>query len=47
MTKEMAVYSAMKSYLEKNTLQYFTFSPNSAPSPRHASGKIFPTALKT
>jgi hypothetical protein len=27
-TKEMADYSAMKSYLEKNNLQYFTFSPN-------------------
>jgi hypothetical protein len=25
----MADYSAMKSYLEKNNLQYFTFSPNS------------------
>jgi hypothetical protein len=29
LTKEMADYSAMKSYLEKNNLQYFTFSPNS------------------
>jgi hypothetical protein len=28
-TKEMADYSAMKFYLEKNYLQYFTFSPNS------------------
>jgi hypothetical protein len=28
-TKEMTDYSAMKSYLEKNNLQYFTFSPNS------------------
>jgi hypothetical protein len=28
-TKEMADYSAMKSYLEKITLHYFTFSPNS------------------
>jgi hypothetical protein len=28
-TKEMADYSAMKSYLEKNNLYYFTFSPNS------------------
>jgi hypothetical protein len=27
--KEMAGYSAMKSYLEKNNHQYFTFSPNS------------------
>jgi hypothetical protein len=25
----MANYSAMKSYLDKNNLQYFTFSPNS------------------
>jgi hypothetical protein len=25
----MADYSATKSYLEKNNLQYFTFSPNS------------------
>jgi hypothetical protein len=25
----MADYSAMKSYLEKNNLQYFNFSPNS------------------
>jgi hypothetical protein len=25
----MVDYSAMKSYLEKNNLQYFTFSPNS------------------
>jgi hypothetical protein len=28
-TKEMADYLAMKSYLEKNNLHYFTFSPNS------------------
>jgi hypothetical protein len=28
-TKEMADYSAMKSYLERNNLNYFTFSPNS------------------
>jgi hypothetical protein len=28
-TKETADYSAIKSYLEKNNLQYFTFSPNS------------------
>jgi hypothetical protein len=25
-SKEMAAYSAMKSYLEKNNLHYFTFS---------------------
>jgi hypothetical protein len=25
----MTDYSAMKSYLEKNNLQYFAFSPNS------------------
>jgi hypothetical protein len=29
MTKEMADYSAMKSYLEKNNLHYFIFSPDS------------------
>jgi hypothetical protein len=28
-TKAMADYSAMKSYLEKNNLHYFTFFPNS------------------
>jgi hypothetical protein len=28
-TKEMADYLAMKSYLEKHNLHYFTFSPNS------------------
>jgi hypothetical protein len=28
----MAGYSAMKSYLEKKNLQYFTFSPNSEKS---------------
>jgi hypothetical protein len=28
-TKEITDYSAMKSYLEKNNLQYFTFPPNS------------------
>jgi hypothetical protein len=28
-TKEMVDYSAMKFYLEKNNLQYFTFSPPS------------------
>jgi hypothetical protein len=28
-TKEMADYSAMKSYLERNNLHYCTFSPNS------------------
>jgi hypothetical protein len=28
-TKEMADYSAMKSYLEKNNFHYFTFTPNS------------------
>jgi hypothetical protein len=28
-TKGMVDYSAMKSYLEKNDLHYFTFSPNS------------------
>jgi hypothetical protein len=27
--KKMTEYSAMKSYLEKNNLHYFTFSPNS------------------
>jgi hypothetical protein len=29
MTKEMADYCAMKFYLEKNNLHYFTFYPNS------------------
>jgi hypothetical protein len=29
LTKEMAGYSAMKFYLEKNNLHYFTFTPNS------------------
>jgi hypothetical protein len=29
MTKEIADYSAMKSYQEKNNLHYFTYSPNS------------------
>jgi hypothetical protein len=28
-TKEMVDYSAMKSYLEKDNLHFFTFSPNS------------------
>jgi hypothetical protein len=28
-TKETADYAAMKSYLQKNDLHYFTFSPNS------------------
>jgi hypothetical protein len=28
-TKEMADYSAMKAYLDKNNIQYFTISPNS------------------
>jgi hypothetical protein len=28
-TKEVANYLAMKSYLEKNNLHHFTFSPNS------------------
>jgi hypothetical protein len=30
--EELADYSAMKSYQEKNNLQYFTFSPNSKKS---------------
>jgi hypothetical protein len=29
MTKEIVDYSAMKSYMEKNNLHYFIFSPNS------------------
>jgi hypothetical protein len=33
--KEMADYSAMKSYLEKNNLHYFTLSP------KHAGGRYF------
>jgi hypothetical protein len=50
-TNEIADYSAMKSYLEKNNLHYFIFSPNSektikavsnpSPSPRHASRRYF------
>jgi hypothetical protein len=48
--KEITGHSAMKSYLEKNNLHYFTFSPNSKkayessnlpPSPRHVSGRYF------
>jgi hypothetical protein len=31
-TKEMSEYSAMKSYLEKNNLHYYTFSQNSKKS---------------
>jgi hypothetical protein len=53
-TKEMAHYSAMKSHLEKNNLQYFTFSPNSEKPikavihhlPQTCQRKIFPTALR-
>jgi hypothetical protein len=46
-TKELADYSATKSYLEKNN-HYFAFSPisekpvkdsNPPPSPKHASGR--------
>jgi hypothetical protein len=45
--KEMADYSAMKSYLEKNNLLYFNFSPNSekpikaSPSTRYTSRRYF------
>jgi hypothetical protein len=52
-TKEMADYSAMKTYLEKNNLQYFTFSPNSENPikavnfPQTHQRKVFPTALRT
>jgi hypothetical protein len=47
---ELADYSAMISYLEKNNLHYFTFSPNSEKPikavichlpPRYASGRYF------
>jgi hypothetical protein len=52
-TKEMAHHSAMKSYVEKNDLRYFTFSPNSEEPikaairhlPQTCQQKIFPTAL--
>jgi hypothetical protein len=48
----MAHYSAMKSYLEKNNLHYFTFSPNYEKPikavichlPQIHQQKIFPTA---
>jgi hypothetical protein len=48
----MADYLAMKSYLEKHNLHYFTFSPNSEKSvkavihhlPQMHQQKIFPTA---
>jgi hypothetical protein len=53
--KEKADYSAMKSYLEKNNLQYFIFSQHSEKLIkaviRHLrqirQWKIFPTALRT
>jgi hypothetical protein len=53
--KEMADYSAMKSYLEKNNLHYFTFSPNSEKPimavirhlPQTRQRKIFTAALRT
>jgi hypothetical protein len=40
-TEEMSDYSAMKSYLEKNNLHYFTFSPNSE-KPNTAVFRHFP-----
>jgi hypothetical protein len=51
----MVDYSAMKFYLEKNNLHYFTFSPNSEKPikavihhfPQIHQWKIFPTALRT
>jgi hypothetical protein len=50
----MADYSAMKSYLEKNNLYYFTFSPNSEKPikasvtfPQTGQQKICPRALRT
>jgi hypothetical protein len=50
----MANYSTMKSYLEKNNLHCFTFSPNSEKPikavihhlPQTCQQKIFPTALR-
>jgi DNA-directed RNA polymerase specialized sigma54-like protein len=53
-TKEMVDYLAMKSYLEKNNFQYFTFSPNSEKTikavirhlPHTRQWKIFPMALR-
>jgi hypothetical protein len=54
-TKEMADYSAVKSYLEKNNLNYFTFSLNSEKPveavivifPQTCQRKVFPAALRT
>jgi hypothetical protein len=50
-TKEMVDYLAIKSYLEKNNLQYLTFYPNSekpikATFPQTRHRKIFPTVLR-
>jgi hypothetical protein len=53
-TKEMAEYSAMKTYLEKNNLHYFTFSQNSEKPtkavihhlPQACQQKIYPTTLR-
>jgi hypothetical protein len=52
----MADYSATKSHLKKNNLQYFTFSPNSEkpikaiichlPQTRQQKILVFPTALR-
>jgi hypothetical protein len=54
-TNEMTDYAAMKSYLEKNNLQYFTLSPNSEKPikavirhfPQMRPRKIFLKALRT
>jgi hypothetical protein len=37
-SKETIVYSAMKSYLERNNLHYFTFSPNSGGEKKNYNG---------
>jgi hypothetical protein len=54
-TKEIAYYSAMKSYVEENNLQYFNVSPNSEKPTkagiRHllpdTPAEDIPTALRT
>jgi hypothetical protein len=43
--KIMADYSAMKSYMEKNNLNYFALSPNSEKPIKTRQRKIFTTAL--
>jgi hypothetical protein len=40
--KEMADYSAMKLYLEKHNLHYFTFSPNFEKSIKAVNRRLLP-----